>query len=269
MADVWHFEDLGIELLQQDSKGEGIRVAVLDTGVAALDGAWSSLRALGPGGVEEDPVDMDGHGTSCASLIASLDSTAPGIAPDVELVSIKVTASNAPVERLVRAAFDTAVDADCHVISCSFTLKNPSESTLDAVRRASARGIVVVAASGNDPNVASAFPERTPNVLVVGPYDAERQPLQARSGLFTDILAPGEDLPVLGPDGGSGVFGQSSGAAAVVAGVVALVLSVTRGRGVRRMGLAIEGLARATALRSDGASLFNPAGLLEAARRLP
>ena len=244
-------------------------MAVLDTGVAAANGLFADLRTFAPDGSVTDPIDDDGHGSACASLIASRDDFAPGIAPDASITSIQVTAAGEPIEGLVRQAILTAVKQGCHVISCSFTLRKADAATLDIVRDACNRGVVVIAASGNEPDVASAFPERTPNVLVVGPYGHDREPLQGRFGAFTDILSPGVDLPVVSRDGSRISFGQSSGAAAVTAGVVALVLSITRAQGTARVGLALEGLAKATALTDQGVRFLDADRLLIAAERIP
>ena len=265
----WHFVDLAIQSLQARSLGEGIRVAVLDSGVARVDGLFASLRSLTPSGAPSADVDDVGHGTMCASLIASSNPGAPGIAPAVDVISLRVMAGGAPIEKLVRDALHTAVASGCHVVSCSFTLSQAEQATLDAIRDASNQGIVIVAASGNDPGVVSAFPERTPNVLVVGPYGHDREPLQSRFGAFTDVLAPGVDLPVITTDGTPATFGESSGAAAVVSGVVALVLAATRAHGTARVGLALEGLCKSTAISSGGVRLLDPDRLLHAAQQLP
>src|SRR6187401_933297 len=98
MPDPWHFDELEIPALQEHTRGEGIRVAVLDTGVARAGGAFASLRSLTADGAPTDDVDLDGHGTACASLIASLDDDAPGVAPAADLISIRVTAGHTPIE---------------------------------------------------------------------------------------------------------------------------------------------------------------------------
>jgi subtilisin family serine protease len=268
MPDPWHFEELEIPALQEHTRGEGIRVAVLDTGVAQAGGAFAALRSFKADGAASEDVDLDGHGTACASLIASLDAEAPGIAPAVELLSIRVTAGHTPLEEDVRRAFGVALKNRCHVISCSFMLVHAADPTLDAIREAANAGVVVVAAAGNDPTQAADFPEHTPNVLVVGAYGTDRRPRLGRTGPFTDVLAPGEDLPVVLPNGATASFGQTSGAAAVTAGVMALVLSAARQRGPARVGLALEGLARSTALTGAGGRFLVPRALLEAARNL-
>lgn len=269
-ADSWFLDDLGIPSLWQQTRGDGIRVAVLDTGVAPIPDTFKSLTALAPDGSPATPGDTEGHGTACASLIASINEDAPGIAPDVDLLAIRVCVANSPIELDVRRAFQTAIDRKCNVISCSFTLGTPADTTLNLVRAACSMGIVVVAASGDDPNIASGFPERTPNVLVVGAYDSGKHPIPQRTGPFTDVFAPGTDLPVLLPDGQVGSFGDTSGAAAVTAGVVALILSACRAQGTARVGVALEGLARATAvLLPTGERLLDPARLLRAATHIP
>ncbi|HWP07087.1 MAG TPA: S8/S53 family peptidase [Polyangiaceae bacterium] len=265
----WHFLDLGLPGLHVRSRGAGIRVALLDSGVFAEEGLFANLRSLKPDGSPAENIDSNGHGTLCASLLASLDEEAPGVAPEVELDSFGVMVGGAPVDAMVRQALVTAVERGCHVVSCSFTLFEADPSTLDAVRMACNQGVVVVAASGNDPNVTADFPERTPNVLVVGPYGHDRELLTSRFGLFTDVLAPGIDLPAVARDGSRTTFGQSSGATAVTAGVMALVLSIARSRGTARVGLALEALARTTAMQSGEARLLDPDRLLQAVLSLP
>jgi subtilisin family serine protease len=269
VPEPWHFSDLGIGALQARGRGEGVRVAVLDSGVDNSAGTFASLRTVTPGGAPAADHDTTGHGTVCGSLIASQSAEAPGIAPRVDLISIPVVIGGQAIEGLVRDAFQTAIAERCHVISCSFTLPALDHSTEDRIRDAANRGAVIIAASGNDPSVAAEFPERTPNVLVVGPYGRQRELLASKFGLFTDVLAPGIDLPVVTSSGQVDTFGESSGATAVVAGIVALVLSATRTLGTARVGLAIEGLAKSTAMMSGGARLIDPDRLLHAALQLP
>jgi subtilisin family serine protease len=271
MADPpWHFLDLGVASLQARSRGAGIRVGLLDSGVADAGGTFSSLTSVAPDGSPLANLDEDGHGTACASLIASLNDDAPGVAPEVELLSVRVSTGGTPIEALVRQGILTAARLKCDVISCSFVLPELSNATSDAIRSVCNAGVVIVAASGNDPTVSSPFPERTPNVLVVGPYDRDRRQIQSRFGLFTDVLAPGVDLSVVARDGSIAQFGESSGAAALTSAIVAIVLGATRSRGTAHIGVALEGLAKSSAMLSaDGVRLLDPDRLLYAAQQLP
>jgi subtilisin family serine protease len=265
MAVPWHFDDLSITGLQQRSLGEGIRVLLLDSGVSPVSDAFEALQRLTPDGKATFVGDQHGHGTACASVIASRDRDAPGIAPKTEIVAMRVTTGHVPIERDVREAFQTALRLGVHIISCSFTLARAEKDTLDAVRTAAECGILVVGSAGNSANLAADFPERTPNVLVVGAYDREHEQRAGRHGLFVDVLAPGEDLPVLLANGGQGTFGDTSGAAAVVSGVLALVLSIVGVQALPRLGLAMEGLVKGTALPGVGVRRLDPLRLLAAA----
>lgn len=262
----WHFLDLDVQALHARSRGKGVRVAILDSGVADSIGNFTSLRSVAADGSNVDNFDDDGHGTACASLVGSLNEDAPGIAPEAELISIRVCMGGAPSESLLRQSLATAARLGCDVISCSFVLPNVGPKTLDAIRDVCNSGIVIVAASGNDPGRPSAFPERTPNVLVVGPYNRERELVQSRFGLFTDVLAPGEDLPIVARDGSISVFGESSSAAAITSAVIAIVLGAARKQHVR---LALEGLVKSSAsVGIDGRRLLNPSRLLDAALKI-
>src|SRR5581483_9830366 len=82
-------------------KGDGYSVAVLDTGIdynhPALGGAWGKRVIAGYDFVnnDADPLDDNGHGTHVAGIIGSSSSQYPGVAPDVNLIALKVLDAHA------------------------------------------------------------------------------------------------------------------------------------------------------------------------------
>lgn len=274
----WHHAVLQIPAIwTQHITGSGTTVALLDTGLAAPSGLdRSDFEYLDGHGNAIGPGDQDGHGTCCASLIANYRGGVLGIAPYAKIVSFRVLGTGDSVGD-IQAAFDYILRRrpDIDVVSCSFVMSRVVDSIQSAVRDLVNSGRVVVAAAGDNNQYSSPFPELTPNVLTVAAVDATNRPLDgARIGTWIDCAAPGDKLPVMLPgSGGTGLFGESSAAAAVVSGVTALVLSSITDQALRRrFSVGFEGLVKktATALPSDdpdaiGRGLINPTALLAAA----
>jgi serine protease AprX len=191
----------------QGYTGAGIDVAVIDTGVAPVEGLAApgkiiygpdlSLESQSPSFAR---LDTNGHGTFMAGLIAGKDSTltapyknAPpsayrGIAPDARIVSIKVATADGGVDvTQMIAAINWVIDhktdngMNIRVLNISYGTNSTQSSLIDplsfAVERAWKAGIVVVAAAGNSgyqrgadaPGLAN--PAFNPSVIAVGGYD--------------------------------------------------------------------------------------------------
>ncbi|MEZ4447002.1 MAG: S8 family serine peptidase [Polyangiaceae bacterium] len=240
---------LDIEPLWEVTRGEGVRVAVLDTGIItspALPPERVSTMAA-DGSPQRATADL--HGTYCASVIGSSKRGAEGMAPRAELVGIQVSlASGSPSLTAVKAGLARAIDEECDVISCSFVLDPIDQELRDLVRSAHDQGRPLVAAAGNVPSLASAFPEQTAHAIVVSALDRDGQPLPTRRTQWTDIDALGDRLSVVDGEGYPQKWhGQTSGAAAIVSGVLALAIATVPRSKRRKVGLALEGLLKRTA----------------------
>lgn len=231
-GEPWFFSELGIRALWARGQGEHVRVGLLDSGVALGCGAFgANVAALDSEGRAAPKPPRDSHGTSCASLIASTDARALGVAPRVSLRSYDVTDKwGVPQVGSIEDAVRAAVAAKCQILSCSFVVREQSPSLLDAFRQALESGVVLVAAAGNDPAKASQFPEDIAGAVVVGAYGKQHQRFGAQRTKFTDTMAPGEEVPVIMPSGIVGLFSQTSAATALAAGLFAAVLSAVGGR---------------------------------------
>ncbi len=273
----WHLNALQVPALWAESRGKGVVIAILDGGVDDVAGLRGErVQHLDHEGREIAPLDdSNGHGTACASLAASSHKHAPGVAPEARLLSLNVAGVNGePLLYKVEAALRVAVES-ADIISCSFVMPEVSLGIWDVLREAQAHGRVVVAAAGNDETVTSAFPENVPEVISVAALSRALAPLSGgRFGPFIDVAAPGQDLRVSTAFGVKNWRGASSGAAALVSGVCALVLSAAKQHGLEpsEVGLLLPELLLSTAtdlgeLGQDpltGAGLINPPKLLEA-----
>jgi len=98
--------------------GEGIRLAVLDSGV---DEQHPFLNVAESVSTSSEPTSLPGeHGTHCAGSIASTDTLFPGVAPGVTLINVKVLQQNGSgtFSGIVQG-IDRALDMDAQVMSMS------------------------------------------------------------------------------------------------------------------------------------------------------
>jgi serine protease AprX len=179
--------------------GKGVDVAVIDTGVAPVEGLTSGNVVDGPDlsfdSQSPDLAHLDafGHGTHIASLIAGRDKAGPpasyaaadapwhGIAPDARIISVKVGAADGATDvSQVIAAVDWVVahrddgDVRIRVLNLSFGTDGMQSPDVDplafAVENATRHGITVVAAAGNGGAATTrlANPAQDPYVIAVG-----------------------------------------------------------------------------------------------------
>ncbi len=137
--------------------GEGIKIAVIDTGV---DHLHPDLFGFGPGGkviggynfVDESkmPVDTNGHGTEVSGIIAS-DGSLKGIAPKASILAYKVSDDGESVSSdLIVKAVNMAIEDGADIINISLGVNKTNSKIDEVVSKATKNGIIVVAAAGND-----------------------------------------------------------------------------------------------------------------------
>jgi subtilisin family serine protease len=240
-----------IQLLWAETLGDpGIRVAVLDGPVdvhhPSLRGAQlSSLPTLVPNVVGKGAASS--HGTSIASVLFGQHLIGPvqGAAPGCTglLLPIFSDDSDSPVvgcsQLDLARAIVQATESQAHIINVSAGQYSPSGEPhpilREAVDYAASRDVLIVAAAGNDGCECLHLPGAQPSVLAVGAMDHNSQPLDFSNwgAVYSKngIIALGEEIKVALPGGQYGVMTGTSCAAAIVAGVAALLLSIQRERG--------------------------------------
>ncbi|TBR11404.1 MAG: peptidase S8 [Candidatus Nitrosotenuis sp.] len=157
--------------------GNGIKVAVIDTGV---DYNHHDLLGFGPSGkviggydfVENDnsPIDTNGHGTEVAGIIAA-DGNLKGIAPAAKILAYRVSDTGEGVSSdLIVKAIRQAVTDGANVINISLGVNRTNERIDEAINYAVKNGVVVITAAGNsgpDPRTIGS-PGKDPNTITVG-----------------------------------------------------------------------------------------------------
>lgn len=207
--------------------GEGVRVAILDTGVSehpSLEGSNITVMQFGE---NDGGGDSNGHGTAVASLIVGNDSVAQGLAPSADLLIYQVLDQSGVGDAFgIASAIVAAVDAGAQVISLSAGSANGATVLSDAVAYAVNREVVIVAASGNEGSANALYPAAYPDVLSVGAVDLYGRPASfsnADPGL--DISAPGVGVYTAYSNDQYVEFSGTSAATPIVASAVAALMS--------------------------------------------
>ncbi len=251
----WHLQprqgsnkgSANVEPAWSKADGQGVVIAVIDTGVRASGSDLASSRILqGKDFVnDDDNADDDhGHGTHIAGTIAQStnnDRGVAGVAPAAKILPVKaLDAVGAGTYSDVINSISWAVDKGADVINLSLTGATYSQALCDAVADA-ANHSVVVAASGNS-GLSVQYPAACDGAIAVGAvrYDGQRTSYSNR-GSALDLVAPGGDSSrdqngdgyedsvlqqTFADTWGYRWFEGTSMAAAHVSGVAALILDV-------------------------------------------
>jgi membrane-anchored mycosin MYCP len=230
----WAQARLGVDRLAPLATGDGVTIAVIDSGV---DRANRALGKVLGGGDFLDPtgdgrLDCVGHGTAIASLI---NGKLHGLAPRATVLSIRVTeqeeVDGATVGRTsgpagLAAAVRSAVDQGAQVINLSLVSYMDNAQVRGAIADAVAHDVVVVAAVGNrgEEGNPTPYPAAYDGVLGVGAIglDGQRLP-SSQTGPYVDLVAPGAQIIAAGLKGGFTIHEGTSFATPFVAATAALV----------------------------------------------
>lgn len=246
------------------SRGQGVTVAVLDSGISwqhsdlaeniavneaeiagdGLDndgnGFVDDVRGWDFANSDNNPFDDFGHGTHVAGIIGATAGNSlggSGVAPDSELLGIKIAkitdVSLDDVFSRVAQAIRYAVQQGARVINMSIgTLSsdlNPSVQELmrQAIAFARQAGVILVAASGNeDKNTDLVTPGGMEGIITVGAADsAGNRASFSNYGSTLDVMAPGVDVVSTFLNNGYLIESGTSMAAPHVSGLIALLLA--------------------------------------------
>ncbi|MFJ9053712.1 S8 family serine peptidase [Streptomyces bacillaris] len=204
----WYLKAMQAEEMWKITTGEGIKVAVIDSGVnpntPSLKGqVLKGLDATGAAGDEND--DYDGHGTNMAELIAGTGSGGglKGLAPGAKIVPMRVSDTefqnrNSVNARDVEDAIRAAADSDVKIISMSISSPYSSQEEREAVKYAQSKGKLFFAAVGNDGagRNQEEYPAGYPQVVGVASADRDGKVAEySQHGNTVDIAAPGKEIP--------------------------------------------------------------------------
>jgi subtilisin family serine protease len=225
---------LGTVEAHRFARGQGSRIAVIDSGVDATHPDLATARIEHFDATDETMAtsDLDSHGTGIAGIIGARGNVI-GVAPASELVSARVfrKAPGGPGSIATTVAvlkgMTWSIERNARVLNMSFA--GPRDPLLERhVKAAAARGAISVAAAGNNGAAATpAYPAAYEDVIAVTAIDAQdRLYEKANRGSYVAIAAPGVDVIVAAVGHSHQFQSGTSFAAAHVSGIVALLLEV-------------------------------------------
>lgn len=191
---------------KQGSTGKGVRIAIVDTGIdvnhpdlkGSIYGSVNYVKGAKSG------IDDNGHGTHVAGIIAAKDNSigSVGIAPGARLYSVKVMnkdgiGSVSDISRGIR----WSIDHKMQIINLSLGMTDDELGTSQfrqlekVLNEAYRKGILIVAASGNDGVSPVEYPANFPSVIAVGAASEGRKPVWADFSNYSnkiEVIAPGD-----------------------------------------------------------------------------
>ncbi len=257
---MWGFSRVNAEQAWSLSRGAGVAIAVIDTGLDMnhediLGNVYSNLSELnGLPGVDDDgngfvddfrgwdfvnqdnnPTDDNGHGTHVSGIAAAVSDNGRGIAgvaPDAKIIPVKVldASGSGTIDNVIKG-IKYAADLGAKVINMSLGiakrfLSNPLlQAFQDAVNYALGKGAVVITAAGNESvETSTTAPAGLNNTIAVGATDS-RDRKAYFSNKSPDLAAPGVDIGSLYPGNRYAYMSGTSMASPFVAGATALLYS--------------------------------------------
>jgi serine protease len=194
----WNLRSINIEQAWEDSKGEDITIAVIDSGVSLVPDLKKTKFVPGYDFVNDriDTSDDNGHGTHVTGTIAQSTNNnygVAGIAYKAKIMPLKVLGKTgggeiADIAEAIRFAADHGAD----VINMSLGGAGENQLMKEAIDYAYHKGVVIVAAAGNENRNAASYPARYPKVISVSATDSAGQKAPySNYGAGVDISAPG------------------------------------------------------------------------------
>ncbi|MBC7462070.1 MAG: peptidase S8 [Thermoleophilia bacterium] len=274
----WGLAAIGAESAWELARGTGVTIAVVDTGVGYVHPDLKSRVDLGRDFVDndDDPMDVQGHGTHVAGTAAGTADDAfgvAGVAPNSRILAVRVLDKDgAGNYSTVASGIVYAADKGAKVINLSLGGPDPSTALEEAINYATTRGAIVTCASGNEGTKTMGYPASYEGCTSVGATDDSdtRAPF-SNVGPGLDLTAPGVQILSSTIGGGHEAWDGTSMATPFVSGTAALLYGqgLTRRDVLAAMTSTAHDLGPAGYDTSFGAGRIDAAAAVTAASRMP
>ncbi|MCB0878428.1 MAG: S8 family serine peptidase [Thermoleophilia bacterium] len=232
LSQQWALATIGAEGAWDFTRGAGTTIAVLDTGVDYIHPDLSGHVDLGHDFVDndDDPMDVQGHGTHVAGIAAATQGDGfgvSGVAPEARILAVRVLdADGAGNYSQVAQGITYAVDKGATVINLSLGGDEQSEVLHAALDYAAASGAIVTCAAGNEGSTRLGYPASYDSCLSVGATDVtDSHAPFSNAGPGLDVSAPGVQVLSSVMGGSHDSWDGTSMASPHVAGLAALLKS--------------------------------------------
>jgi type VII secretion-associated serine protease mycosin len=237
LSQQWDLAKMQLPQAWDLATGSGVVVAVVDTGADAShpDLAGQLVAGYNFVGNNSNTTDDNGHGTHVSGTIAALTNNGlgvAGIAYNAKVMPVKVLDSTgAGSYTAIINGITYAADHGARVINMSLGGYSYSASLQDAVNYAFNRGLVIVAAAGNDNTSSPSYPAACQNVIAVAATDQnDNKASFSNYGSHISVAAPGVSILSTVRGGSYAAWNGTSMASPHVAGLAALVISQSLAR---------------------------------------
>lgn len=231
----WELQRFDIPKYWKMSQGEGVKIAVIDTGCDLYHQDLKSNIVDGKNFVNtnEEPIDRNGHGSHVAGTIAAANNKTGmvGVAPMSKIVAVKALndQGNGNLNHIVKA-IEWSANYGVDFITMSLGSPYPSQDLQEALKYAASKGCVTFCAAGNsgtDHDIL--YPAKYDYTIAIGAIDRnlERTDFTC-SGEELDFLAPGHEILSCVPGDSYAIMSGTSMSNPFAVGCAALLLSYAR-----------------------------------------
>lgn len=216
-----------LQLASDADNGNGVKVAVIDTGVPDIYGVPVSLAENFTLGSAHDT----GHATFIGSILFGISKNLHGICPKATSCFCKVFNGRTATPETVAAAIDYATDiwgVDIINVSLGFSGSIPCNNRLKkSCEAAIKKGVLIVASAGNTGEKNVFWPAALPGVICVGSSNGKYKDSFSNSG-NVDVVAPGAEVSGLDTKGCITTNSGTSFSTAIITGLLTLLLARRR-----------------------------------------
>jgi subtilisin len=234
----WEIQKFHIPKYWKQSQGEGVKVAVIDTGcdINHKDLRNNILEGKNFVQSKEDPIDRNGHGSHVAGTIAASNNQTGmvGVAPLAKIVPVKALNDDGSgrLDHIVKA-IEWSANYGVDFITMSLGSPQPSSELQSVIKYASEKGCIIFCAAGNDGTEHDIlYPAKYDHTIAIGAIDRnfERTTFTC-SGEQLDFLAPGHEIFSCVPGDSYAIMSGTSMSNPFAVGCAALLLSYARKTG--------------------------------------
>lgn len=238
----WEILKFNIPEIWKQSQGEGVKVAVIDTGCDINHPDLKNNILSGKNFLDskKDPIDDHGHGTHVSGIISAENNKSGmvGISPKTKIIPVKaLDASGNGAYPAIANAIVWSADQKADFITMSLGCPSDIKDIRDAIKYATKKGTVVFCAAGNSgPSSPIMYPARYSETVSIGSINQNLE----RSGFSCcgeelEFLCPGENILSCVPKNNYAIMSGTSMAAPFAVGAASLLLSFVRSKSISKV----------------------------------